>query len=223
MADQFYPGLIPTANISGSQMLPATGNTSRPMPTLGGSTNPFLPQTVTGQQVPPSTSPSGPMPADTQLGAGVPNFDIGQGTGLTSTNFGIDLTSLWRSFMRMGYPSGVASLLARFLGSGAGYNPQVAQALIAQMGPSIERGQEDVMEQFSAMGNRFGSPAGIGLADYNSQVQLNIGETLANLYEQSIQNYMNTLLGSSQNRKEQKGSGIFGVLGSLLGTLFGGG
>lgn len=121
------------------------------------------------------------------------------------------------------FGGGIGQVLFDFLQSGAGYNPQVLQALYAQEQPGIERGAQQTMEQFSALGNRFGSAAGIGLGDYYSQVQANQGQQAAQLYEQSIQNYMQmlgALMPAEQRKTEQSPSG-WDIFGSVLGDITG--
>lgn len=186
----------------------------------------MLPVPAGGTSMAPMTNPSGnvtPMPANSGGGTNVPPLSIGGALGNPNLGPGTPGgSSLWHGFINMGYPAGIATLLTQFLAGGAGYNPQVAQALIAQMQPSIERGTENIMEQFSAMGNRFGSPAAVGLADFQSQVQLGIGEILSNLYEQSVQNYLQVLMGSTSGRNEHKKPGIFQQIQQVLGDAAGG-
>lgn len=207
--------LQPGANYTGSSVAvptspitPGGGTTA-----IGGGSNPFLPALPSGQTAMPMTTTAGSMPANTGTGPGATNPTVGAlpnfAPGSPQAN------AVYRSLMSQGIPSGIASLITQFLGSGAGYNPDVAKALIAQMQPSIERGREDIVEQFSAMGDRFGSPAAVGIADYGSRVDLNIGELLSSLYEQSVQDYMSVLMGVDKPKKE--GGGILGTLSQILG------
>jgi hypothetical protein len=90
------------------------------------------------------------------------------------------------------------------------------------MGPSIERGQENIMEQFSATGNRFGTPAATGLADYMSQVNTQIGQIFANMYEQSVQDYLGVLMGVGKKQPgfwQQFGSAFAGQGGQNLANV----
>lgn len=95
------------------------------------------------------------------------------------------------------YGDGTAHMIMDFLQSGAGYNQQAINNLLASLQPGIERGQENLMEQFSASGNRFGSGAQIGLADYLSQVNLNEGQLVTQMYEHALDNFMNVMMGTS--------------------------
>lgn len=100
-----------------------------------------------------------------------------------------------KAMKKAGYSAGVAGMLYNFIQSGAGFNPAVAEALIAAQQPGVEAGRNDILEQFGSRGLRGGSPAALGLSDYLAGVQLNQGQIWAGLYQQSVQNYMNVLMG----------------------------
>jgi hypothetical protein len=192
--------LMPGANYSGSSVavpqspiVPGGGN-----PALGGATSPFLPTVPSGTSSFPMTASSGALPNTTGSSSGTSGGSTGLGgannySGLWGSTQ--SLAGLIKGLEKSGLTGGVASVLAQFLQSGAGFNPQVAQALINAMGPQVERGQESIIEQFSAMGNRFGSPAATGLADYQAEVNLNMDQIFSQLYEQSVQNYLEVLMG----------------------------
>jgi len=101
------------------------------------------------------------------------------------------------------YGDGPAHMILDFLSSGAGYNQAAINNLLASLQPGIERGQENLMEQFSASGNRFGSGAQIGLADYLSQVNLNEGQLVTQMYEKALDNFMNVMMGTSGQGAER--------------------
>lgn len=224
------PGLIglnPSANISGgTTSVPSVWGAGTSDGAVGGATNPFTTPAPTGQNMPSSPS----FPANTGTGGGtggstnptnsLANLDLGSFLGAGAAP-GPAASPSWkdvmRGFQQAGFPRGVAGLLGLFLASGAGYNPQVAQALLTQMQPGISRGEADITEQFAASGLRDSSSAQIGLGDYLSQVQLNEGEILSQLYEQSVQDYMNVLLGGKAQPKPQ-GGGLLGLLGSVFGA-----
>jgi hypothetical protein len=110
--------------------------------------------------------------------------------------------------------------LAAFIANGAGYNPQVAQSLLAALQPGIERGQANIMEQFGAEGLGSSSAAAIGLGDFMSQATLDEGQILSNLYEQSVQNYMQVLLSGKEQPSQLGGIGaLLGGAGSLAKSL----
>lgn len=126
--------------------------------------------------------------------------------------------SLWNDLKKT-YGAGAGGALLHFLQSGAGFNQDAINNLFAALQPGIERGTENLMEQFSTSGNRFGSGAQIGLADYLSQVQLNEGQLETQMYEQAIQNYLSVLEGASGKVASNRANspGIFDKIGSILG------
>lgn len=212
-------GLSPSANLGGGSYggLPQGGPIG-----IGGGTNPFLPSGATGGVNMPSVSnPAASFAANSPSGGvNVPGLDLtglitggggagGGATGIPNWNWG----DVSRGLSQAGYKSGTADLLAQFIASGAGYNPQVAQALIAQMQPGVSRNTANIMEAFGGAGS---SAAGLALGDYMSQVQLNEGEILAGLYEQSVQNFLSVLTGAKAQPKQ--GGGLTGILGSLFGA-----
>lgn len=212
--------LMPGANISGSSVaVPPTPMSSvmTGQPSIGGNTNPFLPTVPSGQQSPSLTSPS--FPANSGP-AGTPGLG---GTNVYNLVGGDrSQTDLKKAFQQTGTPGAFADLLAEFLRSGAGFNPQVAQALINAMRPNIERSTENIAEQFSATGNRFGSPAAVGIGDFESQVNLNMDQIFAQLYEQSLNDYLTILTGAGKKAPTfgtQFGSALANALGTSLGTF----
>lgn len=106
--------------------------------------------------------------------------------------------------LRSSYGEGPAHAILNFLTSGAGFNQSAINNLFAAMQPQIERGTESLMNQFSQTGNRFGSGAQIGLGDYLSQVNLNQGQLETQMYEQSVNDYMNVLMGTSGQAAQTK-------------------
>lgn len=119
------------------------------------------------------------------------------------------------------YGNGVAAAIMSFLQGGAGFNQNAINNLFAALQPGIERGTESLMEQFSTSGNRFGSGAQIGLADYLSQVQLNEGQLETQMYEKSVTDSLNTLMGISKGTETTLANspGIMDTLTSLLPTI----
>jgi hypothetical protein len=202
-------GLNPGANTSGSTLGPV--GSSIAAPSVGGTSSPFVPAPVTGSNMPAYSSPYSPTDATASLAGGGNNF--GRPTGLPFQD------EVAKGLQSAGYSGGVGTALAQFLSSGAGFNPQVAQALIAAMQPQIAKGQANLMEQFGSKGLAAGSPAALGLGDYLAQTNLDVGTLLSGLYEQSVQNYMGVL--ESGKTQKPQGGGILGSLGSLLGGLGG--
>lgn len=192
-------GLNAGANLSGSNNTGLTGGVtgSGTISPLGGTSNPFTtPPSTAGTSTPGLTSPysspydtSGATSAVAGLGPGAGGTNPGTGSGA----FGFTGSDLASSIQASGVKGGAGTALADFLNTGAGYSPQVAQALIAAMQPQIAAGRANTMEQFGATGQADSSVAALGLADYNSQTNLAVGQLLSGLYEQSVQNYMQTL------------------------------
>jgi hypothetical protein len=154
-----------TPNVFGAGSIPPAINTN-----VGATTIPIPPTTTT------ATMPGG-FPANvgsTIPGTGIQNLDIGSLLGVTG---GSDFTNI--------FGGQVGSTLQNFLQTG-GYSPQIAQALINQMSPLEERTRNQILESFGAAGGRYGSPAQIGLADYESSFSLGQQGILANLANNAI-------------------------------------
>lgn len=211
--------LMPGGNPSGNQnLVPTTG--LMPTPAIGGQTNPLIPAYPTG-----SSAPSLPFTANTGGGTGDPNqllaalsgMNVGADIGTGGPNqSGTYANALRGAFHKAGFSNPLAALIVQFLQGGAGFSPQVAQSMIAALQPQIARGSANIMEQFGAQGLAGSSPAAIGLGDFQSQAVLNEGQILSQLYEQSVQNYMNVLMGGKEPTNQQGG------VGSMIGGLLGG-
>jgi hypothetical protein len=207
--------LLPGRNPAGSTVAgdysisPAIGSTSGQNPILpppnipsgAPATNPYAP----GSVVP--TSGIGTAPAFGANSGGYSPTNLagpGAGTGAPpgSTGIGGTLAGVtpggWNDFLHeldKTYGEGTGSLIGSLFQSGFGFNQSAVNNLLAALQPGIERGTESLAEQFSASGNRFGSGAQIGIADYLSQVQLNEGQIETQMYEQSVQDMISTLMG----------------------------
>lgn len=219
-----------TTNQSVNSLVPGGTNTQQtPLntnPAVFGANNPYMTAPMPG-------SPSANPYASTVPGSAVPGGTAMPYSSATipTPNIGTPPTNLLNQELTSVY-GGLGPTISSLLSSGGGYNPQVIQALLAQMQPGIQQGQQNLMEQFGAAGNRFSSSAATGLANYNSQVQLNEGDIMAQLYEQSYQNYMNEVMGISgqvSQYETQKptgwdiASGILGMGTGLLGAIKPGG
>ncbi|HEX4503171.1 MAG TPA: hypothetical protein VH187_18715 [Scandinavium sp.] len=116
------------------------------------------------------------------------------------------------------FGAGTGSSIMNFLMGGAGFNQQAVSNMLASLQPGVERGTESLMQQFSTSGNRFGSGAQIGLGDYLSQVNLNEGQIAAQLYEKSITDYIDVLMGAagtSQKRIAAQPSTLENILSPI--------
>lgn len=203
------------------QVAPVPGGGGGVMGDMGGY-NPMMPQMPSNQQWPTLSSPYS-FSANTG-GSGAPAPMVNPMMGNMGGALGENLA---RGFRASGVPTNIAGSLADFLKSGAGYNPQVLQALIAQLQPQIQRGQADIMEQFGGMGLGQSSAGAIGMGDFMSQVNLNESQMATQLYEQAIQNYLQVMLGGTNYQNQQHQPGFwesFGenLLGKGVGALMGG-
>lgn len=222
MPDSSFMGVPGGANPGGFNMpIPGVGNTQTQ--SIGGTSNPLVPGYPTGN----SAASASAFPA--YSGGGDPNALLSALSGLNigdSSAGPFPYTQASQGFHNAGYPNAIAGLLSAFLGGGAGFSPQVAASMIAALQPSIAQGQANIMEQFGSQGLSSGSPAAIGLAGFDSQATLDEGQILSNLYEQSVQNYMNVLLSGKKSASEMGGVGaLAGGIGQLaggLGSLVGG-
>jgi hypothetical protein len=205
------PGTAPSS--SGSNPLLPLPGTSTAAPTaanpysagFGANSGPYAPTNLAGPPVPGAPTTNVGAAAQSPIG----------GINMSSSK---DLGKLFDG-LKKSYGDGMAHQIMNFLTSGAGFNQSAINNLLAALQPGIERGTESLMEQFSTSGNRFGSGAQIGLADYLSQVQLNEGQLETQMYEQSINNYMNVLMGTAGQAATNKANspGIFDTIGSALG------
>jgi hypothetical protein len=242
MASNFaslLPGRNPTGTFPGNDV----GVSERIGSTSG--TNPMLPTNnlPTGAPASNAYDPTSVVPSFGANGGAYSTTNLAGGTGSSANPFGTPNTPLtpasivgsWgtmspseqKSFLAelsKTYGSGVAGAITSFLSGGAGFNQDAINNLFAALQPGINQGEENLMDQFSTSGNRFGSGAQIGLADYLSQVNLNEGQIESQVYEQSVSDYMNTLLNvgnTNAKRISQSPSGL-DSLTSLLSGLGGG-
>ena len=221
---------------------------------FGTGTNPFLQTTNPGAGSPVSANPYGMVPSTSS--SATPSFPANTGPYPSSTNLGPppgtsltntgqvasspfsflqsmtpkDLGRLFNS-LRSTYGDGMAHLIMDFLTSGAGFDQQAINNLLASLQPGIERGQESIMEQFSAMGNRFGSPAALGLGDFLSQVNLNEGQLITQMYEDSLNRFMDVMMGTAGTTAKRiadspsfmdqlsSGFGLAGSIGSAIQSI----
>jgi hypothetical protein len=207
IVNPLYAGFTPT-NPTGSQV-------SVPGATSSSGANPLLPSTGTSSAAPTSTNPltagftsssvptfgaNGPGPVSLTGAPTMPATNAGQAAGSPigglSTMSPTDISKLYSGLSKT-YGDGPAHAILDFLTSGAGFNQDAINNMFAAMQPQIERGTESLENQFSATGNRFGSGAQIGTADYLSQVNLNEGQIEAQQYNQAISNYLSVLMGTS--------------------------
>jgi hypothetical protein len=232
LAQNPWSAPVPSAPISASLPTGTSGAAPATNPFLFGNTssNPY----VFGNLLPIDSSPYGapavpggggtttPAPpfSTTSTGSGATGVSsMGANLGVPTTGGGQDklLQTLNKAF-----GAGIGTSLYNFLAGGAGFNQQAINNLIAAMQPGFQQAQQDLMQQFSAGGNRFGSGAELGLSNLQSQQQLDIGQLETQMYEQSVQNYLDVLMGAGGTRAQQKQSGTQDLL-SVLNNLISGG
>jgi len=253
-ANPFYSvyGQNPTGQQIASPAVPGSGSTGQ---------NPFLvPYGVSGgtSQIPGSSSamtfpantsgapsvgvPGGTLGSASSSSSSTPFNPSGVGSGLGFPTTTSSQHQLYQNLEKT-YGAGIAGALMQFLSQGAGFNQTAVNNLIAAMQPGFNQDQQDLLSSFSGSGNRFGSGAQIGLADLQSQQQLDVGQLESQMYEQAVQNYINTLMGAaggtasrisgSPSTMDSIGSGlglasdIGGALsqtgiGGTIGTIIGG-
>jgi hypothetical protein len=213
----------------------------------GGATpaNPYMPQVNPSATGPANSNPySSGFPANNGGYSSTPLASGGTGSsstappawggsrGLTGTssnasNLGYPTNSTGQAelFTNLAntYGKGVATTLMNFLSSGAGFNQAAVNNLIAAMQPGFQNAQQNLLQQFSAGGSRFSSGASLGLSNLESQEQLNIGALESQMYEQSVSNYMDVLMGTlpgaAQTQANQPSGWDIaqGVIGDVLG------
>jgi hypothetical protein len=155
--------------------------------------------------------------------AGGPSYNVGSfgtGTGLAGLNAGIvpGYSGAGKDLYNMlgkAYGKGTGAILGDLL-SGQLFNPQVVAAFLNAQQPGIARGEAAITGAFGDAGARFSSAAALGLGDYESQVQLNQQQTLAQMYENAQQQELSLLTGLlptiHQERADQGG-----LLNKILG------
>jgi hypothetical protein len=199
------PGASPynsTSPASGLLPFQSTGG-----PTSGTGTPVPLSGTATGAGSPTVTNSSAGATTPSSAGAalGVPTTTGGENKLLQSLN--------------KAYGSGMGTMLYNFLAGGAGYNQTAVNNLIASLQPGYEQDQQNLLSAFSAGGNRFGSGAQIGEATLEGQEQLNIGQLETQMYEQSVSDYINVMMGAasgSNARKMQSSAASSGLINTLI-------
>jgi hypothetical protein len=244
--------LLPGRNPAGTTVAgdysisPAIGSTSGTNPMLtpnnlpsgAPATNPYSPGSVvptgaTGTGGIPSfpansgpyttTDLANPTGSPTSTGTSIGSAQSGALGGIFGgeTQGGID--KLFSSLSKT-YGTGIGSLLANFLTSGAGFNQDAINNIFAALQPQINQGTESLMEQFSTTGNRFGSGAQIGLSNFLSQVNLNEGQIESSMYEDAVNNFMNVLMGTGGQTAGRiaNSPSTLDQIGSI-GNLIGGG
>jgi hypothetical protein len=204
----------------GTSLIPTTPTSASSV-----SNNPYAGGVVPGASTTPSFPANGPGATSLFTPGATPRTDAS--SAAASPIGGMNLMSkkdLSRLFdgLKKTYGDGPAHALLDFLTSGAGFNQNAINNLFAALQPQINRGTENIMEQFSALGNRFGSGAQIGLGDYLSQVNLNEGQIETQMYEEAVNKYIDVLMGTSTKGADRIASSPSSMDSILSGIGLGG-
>lgn len=161
-------------------------------------------------------TPSANMPVFGMTGGGGSSSNGMAGLS-TRMDLGTKLDgNMLREFERA-YGKGSGQLLYNIFNNGL-FNPQVADSFLNAMQPSINQGQQSILNAFGAEGSRFGSAAALGLGNYLSQANLNEQQTLASMYMQAQQEQLSLLSGVLPTlHDEQANQG--GLWQDILGGL----
>lgn len=198
--------VLPTNNLPSGAPATNTYDPTSVVPTFGANSGPYSPTSLTTS---PTASAGGT--SGTPISAGGVG---GAMAGMTQKGYNDFLHELDKTF-----GEGTGSMIASFLNSGAGFNQDAINNLFAALQPGYNRAQQQMVDQFSTSGNRFGSGAQIGLADLQSQQLLNEGQIETQVYEQSVSDYLNTLLNVGDTNAKSKASSpsLIDQIGSFLG------
>jgi hypothetical protein len=200
----------------GSVSTSATGGMPLPLPSMlpyqqGNNPAPSLPGGGTG------TAPGAGSPIinRTNSGANTPSAG-GAALGVPTTTGG---ENKLLQTLNKAYGAGLGTMLYNFLAGGAGFNQTAINNLIASLQPGFELDQQNLLSSFSAGGNRFSSGAQLGLSNLQGAEQLDVGNLETQMYEQSVQDFINVMLGAmsgSNARKLEAGQATSGLIGSLI-------
>lgn len=140
-----------------------------------------------------------PFPANNTNTFGTGNFFGSSGTNSIP---GGGFPQVQGSVFKDLYGHGVGDALQQFLNSGAGFNQNVVNAEQNAAMPLEARGIENIMNAMGAHGLGSSSTAAVGLGDFESQFNAQLENMFAQQYEQSVQNYLQVLMGTKQDAKE---------------------
>lgn len=157
-------------------------------PSIPGSTTQFPAFGIGSTALPGVSNPSSPFSSTTGF-SGTGGFP-----GLPS----VDAKSLDKI-----YGKGVGSALAAFLSSGAGFNPAVMQAQLNAAKPIEAKTLSKMQTMFGDTGSAYSSTAAIGYGDFEAQFNAALQGEFAQEYQQSVQNYLNVLMGVKGDAMQQ--------------------
>lgn len=159
---------------------------------------------------------SNPFPANNTSTFGNSNFFGGGNTsGVPGGGFP-GFPQVTGSVFKDLYGHGVGDALQQFLNSGAGFNQNVVNAEMNAAMPIEARGIENIMNAMGGHGLAGSSSAAIGVGDFETQFNAQLENMFAQQYEQSVQRYLDVLMGTKQDAKENQAQ-----QGNWMSTLSG--
>jgi hypothetical protein len=198
----------------GSPAFPTSNNAPLPIP--GGWGNP------TGANTGNMGSGATAFPVSPYGGPSynAPIFGGGNMAGLTSGLNSSNTSWNQNLFNEMGraYGKGTGQLLGDVFANGL-FNPQVAAAMLNAQAPGIARGEAGIQGAFADAGARFSSASALGMGDFESQVQLNQQQTLAQMFEQAQGEQLSLLQSVLPTLNKEQANHGGGLLDDIVGGL----
>lgn len=111
----------------------------------------------------------------------------------------------------MGYDQ--ADMLTKALGQA--WNEDVPKALLKTMEPLFQKNMANLLEQFGASGQRFGSTAALAAGDMTANFGAQQEQLLSGLYQNAYNTYLSTIM-SVMSPKKSNG---WGTLNNILGLV----
>src|SRR5215831_6784075 len=193
---------------------PTSNNAPQPIPGgYGGNYSGLNFGGTTGQPFPTMSMYGGPAYNVGSYGTGAGLAGLNAGLFQYGQGYGTDF------YNRLGtaFGKGPGQALGNLL-SGQLFNPQVAAAYLNAQQPGIARGEASILGAFGDAGARFSSASALGLGDYESQVQLNQQQMLAQLYEHAQDQELSILqsvLPTLHQERADEGGWLNKVLGGI--------
>lgn len=183
-------------------------NPSGPSSVPGNNTTPFPAFGIGDTTLPGVSNPSSPF-------SGTSGFSGSSFPGLPN----IDPKALDKI-----YGKGVGSALAAFINSGAGFNPAVMQAQLNAAKPIEAKTLSKMQTMFGDTGSAYSSTAAIGYGDFESQFNAALQGEFAQEYQQSVQNYLNVLMGVKGDAMQQHAQEptFLGIASDIAKSIMGG-
>jgi hypothetical protein len=198
----------------GSPAFPTSNNAPLPIP--GGWGNPTGANTGFGG----GSNPAFPVSPYGGPSFNAPIFGGGSMAGLSSGLNSSNTSWSQNLFNELGraYGKGTGQLLGDVFADGL-FNPQVAAAMLNAQAPGIARGEAGIEGAFADAGARFSSASALGMGDFESQVQLNQQQTLAQMFEQAQGEQLSLLSSVLPTLNKEQANHGSGLLHDIIGGL----